>query len=180
MEGNPPYGTEVVGRGKRQTGPGVLSLQWRQQARSPDARAMPSCVACGVGLEPPVPVAHAVYVNTFYRIAGQDYCRHHIIRAAVVAGIIYVSRSRWSNHPTTAITQQVGSACPSSNGPGISPRHVSEAATAVKSTASPSCSIQTDATDLQSVAISSSWSPTDAVCRTRRFGDGYYIELGDG
>ena len=30
----------------------------------------------------------AVYVKSLYRIAGQDYCRHHIIRAAVAAGVI--------------------------------------------------------------------------------------------
>ena len=47
---------------------------------------MPSRVACGAELEPPVRVHHTVYVKTLYRIAGQDYCRH-IIRAAV-AGII--------------------------------------------------------------------------------------------
>ena len=49
---------------------------------------MPSCVACGAELEPPVRVPHTVYVQTLYRIAGQDYCRHHIIRAAVAAGVI--------------------------------------------------------------------------------------------
>ena len=31
---------------------------------------------------------HTVYVKTLYRIAGQDYCRHHVIRAAVAAGVI--------------------------------------------------------------------------------------------
>ena len=49
---------------------------------------MPSCVACGAELEPPVRVPHTVYVKTLYRIAGRDYCRHHIIKAAVVAGVI--------------------------------------------------------------------------------------------
>ena len=49
---------------------------------------MPSCVACGAELEPPVRVPHTVYVKTLYRIAGQDYCRHHTISAAVAAGII--------------------------------------------------------------------------------------------
>ena len=40
---------------------------------------MPSCVACGSELEPPVRTPHTVYVKTFYRIAGQDYCHqpHH-------------------------------------------------------------------------------------------------------
>ena len=43
---------------------------------------MSSCVACGAELEPPVRVPHTVYVKSLYRIAGQDYCRHHIIRAS--------------------------------------------------------------------------------------------------
>ena len=49
---------------------------------------MPSCVACAAELEPPVRTPHTVYVKSLYRIAGQDYCRHHIIRAAVAAGVI--------------------------------------------------------------------------------------------
>lgn len=32
--------------------------------------------------------APTVYVKTLYRIGGQDYCRHHVIRAAVAAGVI--------------------------------------------------------------------------------------------
>ena len=49
---------------------------------------MSKCVACGVELEPPVRVPHTAYVKSLYRIAGQDYCRHHIIKAAVVDGVI--------------------------------------------------------------------------------------------
>ena len=49
---------------------------------------MLSCVAGGAQLEPPVRVPHTVHVKTLYRIAGQNYCRHHIIRAAVAAGVI--------------------------------------------------------------------------------------------
>ena len=49
---------------------------------------MPQCVACGAELEPPVRAPHTVYVKTLYRIGGQDYCRHHVIRAAVNAGMI--------------------------------------------------------------------------------------------
>ena len=49
---------------------------------------MPSCVICGAELEPPVRVPHTVYVKTLYRIGGRDYCRHHIIRAVVAAGVI--------------------------------------------------------------------------------------------
>ena len=49
---------------------------------------MPNCIVCGAELEPPVRTPHTVYVKTLYRIGGQDYCRHHIIRAAVAAGVI--------------------------------------------------------------------------------------------
>ena len=54
----------------------------------PEVRTMPQCVACGAELEPPVRAPHTVYVKSLYRIAGQDYCRHHIIRAAVAVGVI--------------------------------------------------------------------------------------------
>ena len=53
-----------------------------------EVRTMLSCVAGGAELEPPVRAPHTVYVKTLYRIGGQDYCRHHIIRAAVAAGVI--------------------------------------------------------------------------------------------
>ena len=36
----------------------------------------------------PVRTPHTVYPKSLYRIAGQDYCRHRIIRAAVAAGLI--------------------------------------------------------------------------------------------
>ena len=49
---------------------------------------MPSGVACGAELEPPVSAPHTVYVKSLYRIAGQDYRHHHIIRAVVAAGVI--------------------------------------------------------------------------------------------
>ena len=49
---------------------------------------MSKCIAGGAELEPPVRAPHTVYVKTLYRIAGQDYCRHHIIRAATAAGVI--------------------------------------------------------------------------------------------
>ena len=48
---------------------------------------MLSCVAGGAQLEPPLRAPHTVYVKTLYRIGVQDYCRHHIIRAAVAAGV---------------------------------------------------------------------------------------------
>ena len=48
---------------------------------------MLSCVAGGAQLEPPLRTPHTVYVKKIYRIGVQDYCRHHIIRAAVAAGV---------------------------------------------------------------------------------------------
>ena len=33
-------------------------------------------------------IPDAVYVKTLYRIGDQDYCRHHVIRAAVAAGLV--------------------------------------------------------------------------------------------
>ena len=48
---------------------------------------MLSCVAGGAQLEPPVRAPHTVHVKTLYRIGVQNYCRHHIIRAAVAAGV---------------------------------------------------------------------------------------------
>ena len=49
---------------------------------------MAQCATCCAELEPPVRAPHTVYVKTLYRIGGQDYCRHHIIRAAVATGVI--------------------------------------------------------------------------------------------
>ena len=49
---------------------------------------MPKCATCGAELEPPVRIPHTAYVKTLYRIGGWDHCRHHIIKAAVAAGLI--------------------------------------------------------------------------------------------
>ena len=68
---------------------------------------MPSCVACGAELEPPVRTPHTVYVKSLYRIAGQDYCRHHIIRAAVVAGVI--NEVKAGAGPVVAVTRGASS-----------------------------------------------------------------------
>ena len=67
-----------------------------------EVRAMPKYTFCGAELEPPVHTPHTVYVKSLYRIAGQDYCRHHIIKAAVAAGVITPGenrhRYRYSGH----------------------------------------------------------------------------------
>ena len=65
---------------------------------------MPQCAFCGAQLEPPVRTPHTVYVKTLYRIAGQDYCRHHIIRAAVAAGVI--TEVRAGAGPVMAVRQE--------------------------------------------------------------------------
>ena len=73
--------------GQTQRGAGGFHYNPVNAINHPEVRTMPSCIACGAQLEPPVRVPHTVYVKTLYRIAGQDYCRHHVIRAAVVAGV---------------------------------------------------------------------------------------------
>ena len=65
---------------------------------------MSKCVACGAELEPPVRVPHTIYVKTLYRIAGQDYCRHHIIRVAVAAGVI--TQVRAGAGPVVAVSRE--------------------------------------------------------------------------
>ena len=70
----------------------------------PEVKAMPSCVACGAELEPPVRVPHTVYVKSLYRIAGQDCCRHHIIRASVAAGVI--TEVKPGTGPVAALTRE--------------------------------------------------------------------------
>ena len=73
--------------GKRTSQPGLSTTMLAKQSDHQEAIPMPNCVACGVELEPPVRVSHTIYAKTLYRIAGQEYCRHHIIRAAVAAGV---------------------------------------------------------------------------------------------
>ena len=68
---------------------------------------MAQCATCGAELEPPVRAPHTVYVKTLYRIGGQDYCRHHIIRAAVAAGVI--TEIKAGAGPAVAMTRQVPS-----------------------------------------------------------------------
>ena len=65
---------------------------------------MPSCVACGAELEPPVRTPHTVYMKSLYRIAAQDYCRHHIIRAVVAAGVI--AEVKAGAGPVTAVRRE--------------------------------------------------------------------------
>ena len=49
---------------------------------------MPSCHTCGTELTPPVRKPHTIYVKRLFVVAGQHYCRHHVIAAAVAAGFI--------------------------------------------------------------------------------------------
>ena len=65
---------------------------------------MPKCAHCGAELEPPVRIPHTVYVKSLYRVAGQDYCRHHVIRAAVAAGII--AEVRAGAGPVAAVSRE--------------------------------------------------------------------------
>ncbi len=65
---------------------------------------MPKCAFCGAELEPPLCTPHTVYVKSLYRIGGQDYCRHHIIRAAVAAGVI--AEVRAGARPAVAVARE--------------------------------------------------------------------------
>ena len=47
---------------------------------------------------------HTVYMKKLYRMAGQDYCRHHIVAAAVVAGVIIEIRP--SGNPAVAVSRE--------------------------------------------------------------------------
>ena len=49
---------------------------------------MASCFICQTELAPPVRARHTVYVRKLFLLGGQTYCRHHIIPAAVAAGVI--------------------------------------------------------------------------------------------
>ena len=82
---SPPHG---VVPGKTQSGATGFHYNTVNATNYPEVRIMSKCIACGDELEPPVRAPHTVYVKTLYRIGGQDYCRHHIIRPAVAAGVV--------------------------------------------------------------------------------------------
>ena len=50
----------------------------------------------------------AIYVKALYQIAGQTYCRHHTIKAAVAAGVITEIRA-WALVPAVAMSAGVTS-----------------------------------------------------------------------
>ena len=70
----------------------------------PEVRSCPAALPAPPNWNPPVRTPHTVYVKSLYRIAGQDYCRHHIIRAAVVAGVI--TEVRAGAGPVVALTRE--------------------------------------------------------------------------
>ena len=49
---------------------------------------MANCFICQTELAPPARARHTVYVRKLFLLGGQTYCRHHIIQAAVAAGVI--------------------------------------------------------------------------------------------
>ena len=56
-----------------------------------------------------------VYVKTLYRIGGQDYCWHHIIRAPVASGVI--TKVKAGDRTVVAVARE----CIWRNVPGASP-----------------------------------------------------------
>jgi hypothetical protein len=53
---------------------------------------------------------HTVHVKTLYHIGCQDYCRHHIVKAAVAAGII--AEVRPGSGPVRAVPRGMSAAEP--------------------------------------------------------------------
>ena len=49
---------------------------------------MLACHTCGVRLTPPVRQPHTVYVRKLFLLGGRRYCRHHLVAAAVAAGLV--------------------------------------------------------------------------------------------
>ena len=87
MDGKPPCSAGATVKEDDQPSQ-VAHYNASNQSDHQEVRTMATFVACGAELEPPVRAPHTVYAKTLYRIGGQDYCRHHIIRAAVAAGVI--------------------------------------------------------------------------------------------
>ena len=54
---------------------------------------------------------HTVYVKTLYRIAGRNYCRDHIIKAAVAAGVLVEMKP--AAGPGTVLRRRAASGDPS-------------------------------------------------------------------
>lgn len=49
---------------------------------------MLACQSCGVRLAPPVRQPHTVYAKKLFLVGGRHYCRHHVVAAAVTAGLV--------------------------------------------------------------------------------------------
>ena len=49
---------------------------------------MPVCHTCGVRLTPPARQPHTVYAKKLYIVGSRHYCRHHVVVAAVAAGLL--------------------------------------------------------------------------------------------
>ena len=49
---------------------------------------MPACQTCGVSLAPPVRRPHTVYAKNLFIVGSRHYCRHHVVAAAVAAGLV--------------------------------------------------------------------------------------------
>ena len=49
---------------------------------------MPACQTCGVRLAPPNRQPHTIYAKKLFMVASRHYCRHHVVAAAVTAGLL--------------------------------------------------------------------------------------------
>ena len=49
---------------------------------------MPVCQTCGVRLAAPARQPHTVYAKKLFIVGNRHYCRHHVVAAAVAAGLL--------------------------------------------------------------------------------------------
>ena len=90
-----------LGRGQR--GPGLVTTMPANQLNHPVVKPTPNCVACGAELAPPIHAPHTVYMKSLSRIVCEDYCHHHIIRAAVAALLMTEVRAGAGPAPSSSI-----------------------------------------------------------------------------
>ena len=103
MDSKRPWNTVGDRLGKGQRGPGLVTTMPANQLNHPVVKPTPNCVACGAELAPPIHAPHTVYMKSLYRIVCEDYCHHHIIRAAVAAVLMTEVRAGAGPAPSSSI-----------------------------------------------------------------------------
>ena len=68
--------------------PGPFHYNSGNAINHPEVKACPAALPVKKNWSRPPRAPHTNYVKTLYQLAGQTYCRHHVIKAAVAAGVI--------------------------------------------------------------------------------------------